>query len=53
MATLEIPIEMLRKSKKRKSKERLREIIKKQRLSSHKTGLGCNCIRLKCFDNVK
>nr|XP_047144797.1 uncharacterized protein LOC105847750 [Hydra vulgaris] len=53
MAILEIPIEMLKKSKKRKSKERLREIIKKQRLSSHKIGLGCNCIRLKCFHNVK
>ena len=53
MAANEKPLEMLKKSKKRKSKERLRERKKKQRLASHKTGLECNCKRLKCFKIVK
>ena len=46
-------LEMPKKSKKRKSKERLRESKKKQRLASHKSGLECNCKRLKCFEIVK
>ena len=53
VASNEKPLEMLKKSKKRKSKERLCESKKKQRLASHKTGLECNCKRLKCLEIVK
>ena len=53
MAVHEKLLEMPKKSKKRKSKERLRESKKKQKLASHKTGLECNCKRLRCFEIVK
>lgn len=39
-------------SKRKNSHGRMTDVMKKIRLSSHKTGQDCLCKRFKCFENV-
>ncbi|CAG4955320.1 unnamed protein product [Parnassius apollo] len=39
-------------TKKRKKTGRLREVMKKLRVSTHEPGDDCRCKRLKCFDRI-
>ena len=44
---------MPKKSKKRKIRKDWVKVKKKKILALHKTGVECNCKRLKCFEIVK
>lgn len=41
-----------KKTKKRKSYDKMEDVMKKIRLTSHETGEDCRCKRLKCFDRI-
>lgn len=40
------------KTRKRKSHGRMRDVLKKWRVSTHEAGPDCKCKRQKCFERV-
>lgn len=43
---------LVKETKKRKKRGRIRDVMKKMRLATHESGEDCRCSRLKCFERI-